>query len=620
VSDSQAFPSVKRRALLVLGMHRSGTSSIAGTFAILGAKPPRTLMAPNKGNARGYWESVKLMELNDEILASAGSGWSDWRPISRKWFDLPEAEHYKTKAIGLLEAEYGYCPTIVIKDPRICRLLPFWVDVLEACNIEPKIILPSRSPLEVAHSLKRVHGLPLPHGVLLWLRHVLEAEKESRTFSRSFLSWKRFLSDTHLCLKDLGNDLEIVFPSMSDQTAVRVDEFLSEDLRHFSVSEEELDTHPDVHTWVKKVYWALESLTQDRDSNSALSTLNEVSEAFDLATAIFGRVVARSDADVVLLRSEAEVYERRIVDLEMKISSTQRQATDLQEAIRDRDERLSELEARCIAQDAELRQQAQEEEGRQRRVSELEVQVAMAAAEVTSMHDVVRARDARIAELSLQTAASDAERARLDTQLRSQEGEIDRLRVEVKDQRCKAEAVEAAIAVAHDQAGQVAMLLSESERQLNEVHAILLTERADGERLRAELTACQQQVIQAASERDAKARELGRLHETSCSREATLAQLEQSRCDLEVRSSVLQNEVEVYIGKLAVMQDQLVEALSENAQLRKDMADRDRKLLEIETERRIAVEQNWHAHEQLRRVIQQNNKLRRHWLVRVIVG
>src|SRR5436190_23899119 len=97
VSDSRQATSRPRAALFVLGMHRSGTSAIAGTLAIVGATPPRTLMAANSGNARGYWESVRLVELNDESLASAGSHWSDWRPISPQWFHSPEAGLFKIR-------------------------------------------------------------------------------------------------------------------------------------------------------------------------------------------------------------------------------------------------------------------------------------------------------------------------------------------------------------------------------------------------------------------------------------------------------------------------------------------------------------------------------------------
>lgn len=66
-------------ALVVLGMHRSGTSSVAGALAMLGAAAPRTLMAPGEDNPRGFWESQVLMGVNDRLLAAGGSNWRDWR-------------------------------------------------------------------------------------------------------------------------------------------------------------------------------------------------------------------------------------------------------------------------------------------------------------------------------------------------------------------------------------------------------------------------------------------------------------------------------------------------------------------------------------------------------------
>jgi hypothetical protein len=58
----------------------------------------------------------------------------------------------------------------ILKDPRIYRFLPFWLDVLKEMNAEPRIVIPIRSPLEVAHSLKKRNALSLTKGLLLWLR------------------------------------------------------------------------------------------------------------------------------------------------------------------------------------------------------------------------------------------------------------------------------------------------------------------------------------------------------------------------------------------------------------------------------------------------------------------
>ena len=50
------------RALMVLGMHRSGTSALTRIFSLLGADLPKNLMPPSPANKTGYWESQDLMD------------------------------------------------------------------------------------------------------------------------------------------------------------------------------------------------------------------------------------------------------------------------------------------------------------------------------------------------------------------------------------------------------------------------------------------------------------------------------------------------------------------------------------------------------------------------------
>ena len=71
-----------RIGLLVVGMHRSGTSAVAKTINLLGAELPSHLMpAHAEFNAAGYWESQEVADLNDQILMAAGSCWDDVLPI-----------------------------------------------------------------------------------------------------------------------------------------------------------------------------------------------------------------------------------------------------------------------------------------------------------------------------------------------------------------------------------------------------------------------------------------------------------------------------------------------------------------------------------------------------------
>jgi hypothetical protein len=68
-----------RRAVIVLGMHRSGTSALARVISLLGADLPNGLLKQGPENEAGFWESAKLVAIHDELLSSAGSSWDDWR-------------------------------------------------------------------------------------------------------------------------------------------------------------------------------------------------------------------------------------------------------------------------------------------------------------------------------------------------------------------------------------------------------------------------------------------------------------------------------------------------------------------------------------------------------------
>src|SRR5579859_3533679 len=85
----------RRQCILILGMHRSGTSAVAGALSALGvALPKKTLMGPHPCNQRGLFESFALACAHDELLASANSHWHDWRHIESTWLGSPAARKH----------------------------------------------------------------------------------------------------------------------------------------------------------------------------------------------------------------------------------------------------------------------------------------------------------------------------------------------------------------------------------------------------------------------------------------------------------------------------------------------------------------------------------------------
>ena len=214
-----------RIAYVVLGMHRSGTSSVAGTLALLGAAAPRTLMRPAEDNPKGFWESEVVTAFNDRLLAAAGSSWDDWRR-----FALPSDPAWAEEAAGVLDAEFGDAEAIVLKDPRICRFFPFWRRVLESAGYGPLIVCPVRDPMEVAASLNARNGMDPARALRLWLRHVLDAEAASRGLPRHFMGWDGFIADWRGEIARMAARFDLDLSPTTDQAAA-VDAFLSADLR-----------------------------------------------------------------------------------------------------------------------------------------------------------------------------------------------------------------------------------------------------------------------------------------------------------------------------------------------------------------------------------------------------
>jgi len=322
--------------ILVLGMHRSGTSAVAGVLSKLGGRAPKNLMPAAPWNERGFFESTPMMALNDELLASAGSSWDDWRRFTLSWFDSGEAVAFRRRAKDLFESEFEGSSLPVLKDPRICRFAPFWLQLLKETGRKPRVVIPIRSPLEVAQSLHEIFKMPLEKGLLLWLRHVLDAEADSRNEPRSIFSWDQFLSDWRSTVEKIGVQANIAWPRLSDRVGLEIERFLGRELVHQRVSPSDLVSHSKVHQWTLAAYDALLELARNPFSNSSLEKLTEIKELFDVACAMFGPALVGVELEAEELRKrlarhseERDRLHSQTADLQASLDAMRERAADL---------------------------------------------------------------------------------------------------------------------------------------------------------------------------------------------------------------------------------------------------------------------------------------------------
>jgi O-antigen biosynthesis protein len=156
--------------VVVLGMHRSGTSAIAGALRLFGLGLPRSDdLLVGAGNDRGHFESTTLTAFNDRLLGLLGGSWHRPPPLRAGWEHAHELEDSRHRAPVEFGAAFGNQERpVAFKDPRLSLLLPFWRTVLRRPVVA---ILAYRDPREVAASLTARDGHSRALGLALWDRY-----------------------------------------------------------------------------------------------------------------------------------------------------------------------------------------------------------------------------------------------------------------------------------------------------------------------------------------------------------------------------------------------------------------------------------------------------------------
>src|SRR5579871_5409331 len=146
----------KPHVILVLGMHRGGTSAIARGLETLGVPLGDNLLAAGPDNPKGFWEDVDCIALNEELLSRVHSAYDRLGLAWRFSEHDPAISALRVRAVQLIKRKLAQHGGIWgFKDPRTSRLVPFWRDVIEACGATASYVIALRNPLSVALSFEK---------------------------------------------------------------------------------------------------------------------------------------------------------------------------------------------------------------------------------------------------------------------------------------------------------------------------------------------------------------------------------------------------------------------------------------------------------------------------------
>ena len=252
-----------RKVVLVLGMHRSGTSAVTRCLNLLGAEIGSKLLPPAEDNRSGFWEHSDVVAIHEELLKDLGRVWHDARALPEGWLLSAAARKARDKLAKLIANDFHGSALWAVKDPRLCRFVPLWREVLLESGIEAAALLVVRHPVEVARSLDVREGLGSETTYLNWLEHFADAEIATRGMPRSLFAYDDLLSDWRNAFAKVGRALRVRWPVPIEDAHPAIDAFLDRSKRHhvfskgFCQAPEVLDRlyglccafDPDTHDW-----------------------------------------------------------------------------------------------------------------------------------------------------------------------------------------------------------------------------------------------------------------------------------------------------------------------------------------------------------------------------------
>jgi hypothetical protein len=148
-----------RHGVIILGMHRSGTSVMGGLMNKMGLNTGGPLIGPAEDNKKGFFERLDVVLQNDEFMKKQGVHYAYHTfkydallGLKVALSDMGGGDSFKEgkRALDFLNNPNNY--PWMLKDPRLCITFRTWLPLL---NFVPAIIFAYRHPLDVAVSMHK---------------------------------------------------------------------------------------------------------------------------------------------------------------------------------------------------------------------------------------------------------------------------------------------------------------------------------------------------------------------------------------------------------------------------------------------------------------------------------
>lgn len=196
-----------RLGIVVLGMHRSGTSAVTSILEALGAHvgDETELTGRSWENPLGFFERRDMRRISDTLLFGAGADWWKLASFSIEAVPAEVVEDVRPSIEGLV-AHLERHSVWALKEPRLSVLLPIIAPFLPD---HVQLVHVFRHPIEVARSLLRRNGIPVEAGLALWELYNAAALRAVEGRKRIFIDYNSLLSAPRATARALATELQL---------------------------------------------------------------------------------------------------------------------------------------------------------------------------------------------------------------------------------------------------------------------------------------------------------------------------------------------------------------------------------------------------------------------------
>lgn len=388
----------KKKVIVVLGMHRSGTSAITRSLSMLGVNLGDALHPAGFDNPKGFWENRECIAINEELLRHFNSAYDCLDLRFEGVVDDSFMRALKDRAIQLINRYLDESDGLWgFKDPRTCRLLSFWRDVFQSIKCDVCFVIVLRNPVSVVASLTKREQMPEEKSYLLWLQHVLPAVMNTEGRKRVVVDYDKFMDSPFKQLVRIASALELQIPDRESEIFKDFsNDFLEEGLRHTRFREEDLASGK-VPQEVIVAYQLLSRLARDEadwNDPDVLASFRKLSAYIQASAYCFSYTNRLEKKIKGSLRSLAD-RDTWITNIQQSLLKRDAEITKYKRSVADCVARITSLQQSLLKRELEVNHLQQLLTEKERQVVEFNRLVQL----TNSLETELKSRDERIAEI-----------------------------------------------------------------------------------------------------------------------------------------------------------------------------------------------------------------------------